>query len=222
MSGVLEITAKIVGITVESFYKNPVLYKDANCDEMVKKIFEAFSSYGLRPAQISLRRGDLAYDYDVSFVLFGGNGTFKATPEKVEFHLQNATSDKDVEILSDCIAKLYEHVPLPEISSTSLVVNAQTVASSLELLQQYQVRFTNPSKGISGGGTIAYVSCDGWSQEIRVAVDKSVVYSDGLFMSWSTSFSGNKLAREVLKNFKDACQSAALRLDLKFPETETK
>jgi len=42
-----------------------------------QKCLEAFVSYGLKPSQIVFRAGDQMFNYDISFSLFNGNGTFK-------------------------------------------------------------------------------------------------------------------------------------------------
>jgi len=217
---VTEITTRILGITIESFFKRPILYKDARCDETAQKCVEAFSSYGLRPPQTALRIGDLAFNYDLSFGLFNGNGSFKISSEKLEIHFQNVVSDRDFEVVSDCIAKLYEHVPLPEINSTAIIGNAQTTAPSIEAIQKYLQRNANPSKEIVQAGTIAYISGKNWPAEIRLMVDRSLIFPEGLYLMWSTTFSGNKLSRDILKTLKEACEEAAGKLDLTFPKTE--
>ncbi len=71
-----ELTTKTAGLKIDGFFKKPVLFKDAHCDETAQKSLDSFSSYGLKSSQISLRAGDEAYNYDVSFSLFNGNATF--------------------------------------------------------------------------------------------------------------------------------------------------
>lgn len=213
-----EITTRVLGVTIESLFKKPALYKDAHCDDTAQKCFEAYSSYGLKASQISIRMGDFGFNYEVSFSLFNGNGTFKITSEKLELHFQNATGEKDVELVADCVARLYEHVPLPEIITTSITGNAHATAGSIEAAQQYLLRYANPAKQVVRGGAIAYMLCKNWKDEIRLTVDKSLVFPEGLFLVWTTSFSEGKLTREVLKTLEDACTEAAEKLDLTFPK----
>ena len=49
-----------------------------------QKCLEAFASYGLKPIQISIRSGDQTFNYELSFSLFNGNGTFRISAEKLE------------------------------------------------------------------------------------------------------------------------------------------
>lgn len=95
----------------------------------------------MKASQIAVRNFDGAFNYDLSFSLFNGNGTFKISAEKLDISLQNATSDKDWEIIQDCIAKIFEHVPLPEISHTIFSATAHATFPSIEAMQQYLLRF---------------------------------------------------------------------------------
>jgi hypothetical protein len=216
----MEITTRIVNVAIESFFKKPLLHKEARYDEVAQRCWEAFSSYGLKPTQIVVRFGDLAFNHDLSFMLFNGNGTFKFTSEKVEIHLQNAVNRKDYEVVVDCITKVYEHIPLPEISHTLITASAQTTAASVDAMQQYMMRFANPAKQIVHGGAIVNVLCKGWPQEIRMTVERSLVFPEGIFFTWQTTFPEKKLSRDVLKTLDDACEEAAGKIDLVFAKNQ--
>jgi len=212
-----EIVAKICGVTVESFFKKAILFKDAHCDDVSQKCLEAFASYGMKASQIAVRNFDGAFNYDLSFSLFNGNGTFKIAAEKMDISLQNATSDKDLEIVQDCIAKIYEHVPLPEISYTIFSATAHAIFPSIEAMQQYLLRFAIPAKQVVLGGTIAYVLCEKWAEEIRLTIDKSLAFPDGIFLAWTTTYRGNKLTRDIVTRIKDVFKESVTKFDLTFP-----
>lgn len=212
-----EITAKICGVTLESFFKKAILFKDARCDEVAQKCLEAFASYGMKASQIAVRNFDGAFNYDLSFSLFNGNGTFKISAEKLDISLQNATSDKDLEIIQDCIAKIYEHVPLPEISHTIFSATAHATFPSIEVMQQYLLRFANPAKRVVSGGIIAYVLCENWADEIRLTLDKSLAFPDGIFLTWTTTYREKKLTRDVVMRIKDIFKESVIKFDLTFP-----
>jgi hypothetical protein len=214
-----EITTRICGVTIETLFKKAVLFKDAHCDDCSQKCLEAFASYGLRPTQIVVRSGDQTFNYDLSFSLFNGNGTFRISAEKLDVSLQNATTEKDVDIVQDCIAKVYEHVPLPEINNTSISATAHATFPSIQEMQQYLLRYANPAKQIVAGGTIAYILCQNWPEEIRLTVEKSLVYPEGLFLAWSTVHRENKISRDVLKNAKEAFENSLTKLDLTVQKT---
>jgi len=212
----VEITIKMAGITVESFFTRARLYKDARCDDIAQKCLEAFSSYGLRAPLIVVRIGDQAFNYDLSFTLFSGNGTVKISSEKLEVHFQNIVTNKDFEIVMDCIAKLFEHAPLPDINSNNIIANAHATADSVETMQQYLLRYADPSKQVVYRGIVAYIVSSNWPKEIRLMVDRSLVVPGGMYLMWSTTFDG-KLSRDVLKALTEACEEATSILDLKFP-----
>jgi hypothetical protein len=218
----VELTTRILGVSFESLFKKATLQRDAHCDDAAQRCLEAFGSYGLRAAQIALRLGDSVFNYDLSLALFGGNCTFKLSAEKVEMQFQNANSEKDMEVVIDCISKAYEHVPLPEITSTHVTANAHATADSVEAMQQYLMGYANPPKGIVRGGTIAYVLCNNWPEEIRLTLDRSLVFPDGLFLTWSTTIPGGKPSRDALRVVKEAFEEAIMKLDLAFPQTGAK
>ena len=215
-----EITTKICGVTFESFFTNAVLFKDAHCDTIAQKSLEAFAGYGLKPTQISIRSGDQTFNYELSFSLFNGNGIFRISAEKLDVILQNATSDKDLEIVQDCVAKIYEHVPLSEMNNTLISANAHATFPSVEGFQQYLLKYANPIKQIVAGGVIAYVRCQNWKEEIRFTIDKSLAYPTGLFLAWSTTHRDGKPSREVLKNVKEAFEESVTKFDLTFPKND--
>jgi hypothetical protein len=212
----VELTTRITNVAIESLFKRPLLLKQARYDEVAQSCWEAFSSYGLKPAQIAIRSVGPAFNHSLSFSLFSGNGIVKFTAEKLEMNFQNATGRKDYEIVSDCMAKLYEHVPLPEITDTSMNASAHATAVSLEVLQEYMVRFANPTKQIVRGGVIAHIPCKNWPKEIRMTIEHSLVFPDGIFLTWQTAISQKKVSRDVIKELGQACEEAAARLDITF------
>lgn len=212
-----EITTKVCAVAFESFFKKAVLFKDAQCDTVSQKCLEAYASYGLKPSQITVKNGDQTFNYDLSFSLFNGNGTFNLSAEKLDVALQNATSERDLEIVRDCTAKIYEHVPLPEISHTIVTANIHATFASTEAMNQYLKRYANPEKQIVAVGTIGYIYCQNWKEEIRLTIDKSFVHSDSLYLMWTTTYHGNKVTRELLKTIESVFEESVTKFDLTFP-----
>ena len=101
-----EITTQSCDVTCQSFFKKAVLFKDAHFEEVAEKCLECFGSYGLRPTQINVRSGDRVFRYELAFSLFNGNGKFKISTEKIESEFHNVITDKDVEVVQDCLAKM--------------------------------------------------------------------------------------------------------------------
>ena len=88
---------QVCEVACDSFFKKVVLFRDSKLEEAAQRCLEAFFGYGLRPPQIELRRRDHAFNYELTFSLFNGNGTFAVSAEKIHIHIKNATSSKDVE-----------------------------------------------------------------------------------------------------------------------------
>ena len=130
---------------------------------------------------------------------------------------QNAQSDKDFEIVEDCVAKVFEHIVLPDIiSSTIISANVQTTAPSIDAAQQYLSRYAEPAKGVVAMGSVVYAKIPSWPQEIRLFIDRSLVFADGLFLMLSTTHVGSKLTRDVLRGLNESCKEVAGKVDLSF------
>jgi len=212
-----ELTTKTASLKIDGFFKRAVLFKDAHCAEAAQKALDIFYGYGLRTAQIAVRNGDETYNYDLYFPLFNGNASFKISAEKVELGFQGIANAKDFEIVADCVAKFYQQVLVPEVGATNIDATAHAVTASAEARDKYLLRSADTSKQITCAGAVMYTRCKDWMEEIRVLVDRSLVFAnDGLFLMWTTTFSGDKLTMELLANLEKACEEAANKLDLTF------
>ncbi len=83
------------------------------------------------------------------------------------------------------------------------------------------MRFADPTKQIVRGGAIVYLLGLGWPQEIRMTVELSLVYPDGVYLTWQSSLLNQIPSHEVLKTLSNACAEAATRLDLVFSKPQT-
>ena len=210
------IKTQFAEITVEAFFTTAPLLKEAMLDEIAKRSVEAFGSYGLRPAQILVRGSDQPFGFELTFSLFNGNGTFGVSSERMRFHCQNITGHKDLEVVQDCLAKCFEHLPLPEIGQTIFSGNAQTLASSIGEANDYLLKLASPANHIVQAGVVAYIRIPKWEEEIRLAVDRSVVYPGGLFLLWTTAYKGRKPSRETFKILKEALDDSIACVKLKW------
>ncbi len=211
---------QVCEVACDSFFKKVVLFRDSKLEEAAQRCLEAFFGYGLRPPQIELRRRDHAFNYELTFSLFNGNGTFAVSAEKIHIHIKNATSSKDVEVISDCILKAYENIPLPEIATTSVAFSAHAKLKSDEDLEKYLGKTAKPEAHTRACGVIAYIQGPKWPQEIRFAIDRSLVYSPGLFLHWSTQVPAQKPTREMLSTLGEAIIESAKSFDLKWDVAE--
>jgi hypothetical protein len=214
-----EISSQTFGATLETSFKKAVALKDARIPDVAQKCLEVFASYGLSPTQIALRHGDSLYNYELSFSLFNGNAIFKISAEKLHLAFANARGEKDGETVADCVAKIHEQVALPEMSRTIITANAQVTLPSIEDTQKYLLRYANPAKGIVSGGTIAFVQSETWPEPIRLSVEQSLVYPNGLFLYWQTGFAGGKMSREILVNLGKGVTESVTKIDLVFAKS---
>ncbi len=215
-----EISSQTFGVAIETSFKKAVLLKDARIPDFAQKCLEVFASYGLSPTQIALRHGDSLFNYKFSFSLFNGNAIFKISAEKLHLAFTNARGEKDAETIADCVAKMHEQVALPEINRTVITANAQVTLPSVEDTQKYLLRYANPANGIISGGTIAFVQSEAWPEPIRLSVEQSLVYPNGLFLYWQTGLAGGKISPEILANLGKGVTESVMKVDLVFAKSD--
>ena len=150
-----ELATQSFNLTIESAYKRPLLFQDSRWSDIAKSALDTFASKGLRPPQILLKKGDEAFNYELSFSLFNGNGTFRILPERLEIAFQNAVSAADQEVIEDCVVKFYEQIPLPEILGSYFRIYAHANLASTEARNEFLARFAKPEKRMKSGGLIA-------------------------------------------------------------------
>jgi len=214
-----EIKTQMFSVTAESSYRQPVLFEESRWGEIAKAALNTFASNGLRADQITVRRGDEAFNYEISFSLFNRNGTFRIWPERLEVAFQNAVSAADEEVIVDTVVKFYERLPLPEIRSTKLLVYVHANLESIEARSKFLAAFGRAERQIVSGGVIAYVISEKWKEEFRVTIDRSFVHAAGIFLSWESQIIGSPLTREKLVMFAEACEDVTRRFDLVFKKT---
>jgi hypothetical protein len=210
------IRLQLFGLTLDGAFRKPVLYRNAHCVEVAEKCLEAFGNYGLKPTQVRVQRQDEAFNYELSFSLFNGNGTFKLSAETLRLEFQNANGRRDIELLTDCIVKAYQEVPIPEITNTVINANGHATMSSEEEAKEYLLRYARPEKGISAGGMVAFMNCRTWPQTIRLLLEGSLAYPAGVFLNWSTRHPGSKMSREAAHDLEVAFEESVTKLDLRF------
>ncbi len=212
----VDFKTKLLSVSFESFFKVPVVWRELRPEEVAKKCLDAYSGYGLKSNQIAQRIGDALYNYDLSFPLFNGVGTFKISSEKLEMQFQNLISDKDSEIVADCVVRMCETVTLPEVAFTTISASAHSLAESVDVLHSYLAKYSDPQKQIVLGGAIAYLRCQSWPEEIRLLVDRSLMFNEGLFLNWITNANKGKLDHKDLKSLTEVFTEAAGKLGIKF------
>jgi hypothetical protein len=86
--------------------------------------------------------------------------------------------------------------------------------SSVDELLAYLQQFAKRETGFAYGGAIALVRCEAWPQEIRVSVEKSLIYPAALYLTWTTHHQGSKLSRDSLSSMARAVEESVAKLGL--------
>jgi hypothetical protein len=216
-----EISLQTLGIVFETMFTTAVPFLEARCDDLAKKCLEMFSGYGLKPTQISVRRRDQVFNYDLSFQLFNGNGTFKISAEKLHISLQNAQGPKDYKIIADCVTKMYEAVPFTNLANSSITATGHAKLSSALAVSEYFLSFTKPHGDMVLTGIIGQPSCSSWPHKIKLLLEESSVYPESVFFSFFTDYPAGKISRQTLDNMVSAFRESLEKCDLYFPKAES-
>ena len=216
------ISLQTLGIVIDAMFTTAVPFQEARCDELAKKCLELFSGYGLKPAQISVRKRDQVFNYDLSFQLFNGNGTFKISAEKLHMSLQNATGKQDYEIIVECVTKMYEAVSLMKIANSSITASGHVkLSSALAVSEYFRSRAIPKSDMVLTGIIGRFSSCSSWPHKMKLLLEESFVYPEGVFFSFSTDYPVGNLSRQTLDNLTEAFWESLGKCELHFPKAES-
>ena len=182
---------------------------------LVAEIFlNDFRKYSLHPTEITLDEGDGLYDYALNVRLFKGNGEIKRTCDKLVVELRNATQRNDLEIMSHCLQVAVASVSGPPEDIATIQAHAHALESPLPSTP-YLARFSDPTKSILSGGTIATLKVNDWAKPIRMMIEPSESREGGIFLSWTTRLH-ERLSPSVAEKLVASLESAAGILDLTF------
>ncbi len=209
------ITIHSFEVKLETFFKQPILFRDAALDDMAQGFLRAFAKYGLKHSNISLNRGDEVYQFDMSIVLFGSNGDLTISADKVTIELRNAMSRNDLEIVMSCLETTQASVSKwTGERRTNIHATAQVKATPGELPNGGFLRqFARPERGIPTGGTVALFETELWPDKIKLLAEPSFLHEGGIFLSWFAVADG-ELTLARLETLVSAFEKAAEAIDL--------
>lgn len=216
-----EISLQSLGIVIDGMFTEAVPFLDADCGGLAKKCLQLFSGYGLKANQISVRRRDQVFNYELLFQLFNGNGTFKISSERLHIELQNARLKVDFEIIADCVTKMYEIVPSTRLGTSSIAATIQTTMSPPATAARFFSAFSTPKGGIDPVGIIIRALFEPWPQKIKLVMEESAVHPEGLFFALYTDHIGQGFSRETFSNLEKAFTELLGKYDLHFPKSES-
>lgn len=200
---------------MESHFAVPIPFRQANTSKVAFRFLEKFSGYGLRSSAITQNIRGALFDYDISIHLFNGSANLTLTAEKFSASFQNARTNEDLHIVLDCIVKSHESLFDRKIVTTELQGHLHALLPQEIDRQTFLAKNIPHVSGISAAGVIVYGKCDPWQREIRLQVDRSNTFPNGLYINWQTAYEG-LINRASLENVSTACGNMLEKIGFTF------
>jgi hypothetical protein len=207
-------TVRQYSVSLTSWFADTVPFREAGLEAIARKLLIRFGGYGLRPLELLQREGDKLFDYDLTFSLFNRSGSFRLTSEGGHAAFQNARDDKDAGIISDCLLGLIECVSERRIREHRLEAFVHASLSSTEERDQFLARLGSSERKLPVGGSVLYFPTDAPFGESRFLVDRSVLFTDAVFLNGTASFTpalNQGLVDKAVAVFKQLCGELGLQ-----------
>lgn len=216
-----ELKIETFAIAIEGTFAKPVPFLEAQCDVLAKACLEKFGVYRLQPTQISVRRRDQVFNYDLSFQLFNGNGTFKISADRFSINLQNGRGKDDYNIMTHCISAFYEVIPIAILSFSTITATGHTLMVSPDSVQKYFSEFRNDKVSSTLTGVIGTPVHKPWPHKMKLMLEESALYPNGLFFSFVTDYPA-KISQQIVEQMVEAVGACFAHFNLHFIQDQPK
>ncbi len=180
-------TPQVAGMSFEATFARPKPFSKDHIDRLATWITDPARGFGLRHEQVRARHTDVLFDYELSAVLFNGNGTLRFNAQGAYLNATGARSRDDIALLEDSVVRLLGEALLEEDASYAIAAHTVARAASPPERDEFLARF-RPSPEVTGPGALGYVRLDSWPNEVRIAVEAASSSPDCLFLAWNTPF----------------------------------
>lgn len=181
----LEAEVQVFAIALEVCFSQPHPFAKDKMDALAVWLTDAAEGFALRPEQVRVRHTDIVFDYQLTASFFGGNATFTRDAEKAVFSARGARTRQDADILHQTAARFLKSIAAPEQVYVAFSANAHASLASEEARQTYLEEF-RPSDQVVGPGALGFVKLKGWPEDIRIAIEPSILAANSLFFTWHT------------------------------------
>ena len=171
----IEATLKKFNVSLVSTFSDVLPLREADLDQFAKNALRRFGGYGLRPLEVFRREGDRLFDYETNFSLFNRNGFFRVSAENVTVNFDNAQSEQDLGIISDCLAGMFECLSKRQIGEHKLDAYVHAALASEKDRDTFLEGMCENSKRLPIQGYILYFSDDEDIPNSRLLVERSLV-----------------------------------------------
>jgi hypothetical protein len=187
-----------LSVSLEVIFDTPVPYNSAGLVTIAKAFLEKFAVHGLRPNNLSQNPGDQLFNYELSFSLFNNQAHFKLSAERLLVTIQNARTEADVKTLIDALVRVQQCFPNDMACRTNFQAVAHAAFPNEADYDVFFAPFADTTNDIVDGGRIVFVKEKDWPFKVRLAIERSIVFKNSVFITWWTEQAG----MVDLENFK--------------------
>jgi hypothetical protein len=198
------------GIIVESRFQNPIPFSEELNQKRALKALERFRRVGLMPSAITVSTADRLFRHQFDFTL--GKCSFHINAERLEIKCLDGLFPDEVGQAGEFIEQALQIIELTKGDATSFQMYAHAEYKTEADRKEFMREVVLPN-GITVGGLIAYSTVEGWSQEIRCQMDRSVIIKDGLFMIFGTTTS-DLITKEIFSTVYKSFETFARRMGI--------
>jgi hypothetical protein len=205
-----------LGLSLQSYFFPVLPYSELNPSVFGLKILKNFQDYGLHPNGIYLLKGNELFTHEMGFKLFANRANFQIHSDKMDISFEHARTQKDIDVVFDCVLKMIGCLPEGRTKSHTISVTSHSVFDNKNLRNLFFGKFKNEAAKIQDGGVIAYSNSGPGDHEIRLLIERSQLNPEtGVFVAWTLNFLGDlnlDLLRGIQVSFRDLSDRFDLRV----------
>lgn len=206
----VDLIAQILSVAIDSSFALARPFSKDWLDQVATRALVTFRDRGLRPEQIVLRTTDVLFGYELGFSLFAGSATLALSGAHLLLNFQNVTSRAALETVCETIARV--HTLFDENLFSEHVLRAIAHMPLRNQTARIDELLADRAQQIEFLGKLAHVRVDGWEESIRFEADRSLIFPNAVFISWTSKWHG-KLETDTLRRAAAAFESAAKKFD---------
>ena len=206
---------EVFGLHVEVPFATPQSFNDAALGAFGARLCHSKDGLELPSAQIHLKRWDDLFGFELSAQFLGGNATLTRTADCTRIHIRNGRTAGDWAIIRTALTRLFAILDPDPKTLSGLSAHAHARFPSASERDEWLEGFSH-SPMVARPGVLGHVQIADWEKDIRVAIERSNVVDDGIFILWETYFTNDQEWETFLGSLTTMMENAANLFELGF------
>ena len=190
-----QIQTVLLNITLDAIFGCPRPFDSAYLRDQSAKLLNGLAQFGVTASDISLKRNDELYDYELSIRMFRGVGNFKLTSDKATTVLKDARTASDFATVRDCLIIISSLLDLTPGMVTSIIIELHANLQSQSRAEFFSKLLNKVDEQILEGAVL-YRSSTGFQGDIRLALERSniIIGQNSISIFWNGAIMGSPTA----------------------------